>query len=358
MARRVSCRTGALASWKRWMRAAASASSLSSGTARVMRPIRSASAAERLPPPRIISKAFLRPTRRGRRAAATVLKTPPLISGWPNFGRSARPGTCRRPRPAGSPRPGRARPRPPGWACRASEVLEDAPEVLEHHVGAVAEVVGELEARGEVLARGGQHHELDVALVLERLEGGVEVVHHVDGEHVGGRPVEGDAGDPLHGVELDVLVRRVAGRGVDVDVVGVFEVVGHSLSAPFCPSRGLEGGGQAHAAADAQGGQAAPAPRRAISCSSVTTMRAPVAPIGWPRAMAPPFTLSFSGSKRSSRSQASTWAAKASFTSTRSKSSRRSDSAPGASAPRARRRCPSRGDPRPRRRRPGSGPGA
>ena len=53
-------------------------------------------------------------------------------------------------------------------------------------------------------------------------------------------------------------------------------------------------------------------------------MRAPVAPMGWPRAMAPPLTLSFSGSKCSSRSQARTWAAKASLTSTRSKSSRRS----------------------------------
>ena len=50
MARRVYCMTGALASWKRWMRAAASASSLSSGTARVMRPKRSASAAVRLGP--------------------------------------------------------------------------------------------------------------------------------------------------------------------------------------------------------------------------------------------------------------------------------------------------------------------
>ena len=52
-------------------------------------------------------------------------------------------------------------------------------------------------------------------------------------------------------------------------------------------------------------------------------MRAPVAPMGWPSAIAPPFTLSRSGSNRSSRSQASTWAANASFTSTRSKSSRR-----------------------------------
>jgi hypothetical protein len=41
---------------------------------------------------------------------------------------------------------------------------------------------------------------------------------------------------------------------------------------------------------------ASPRTRRAAAsrAASVTTMRAPVAPIGWPRAMAPPLTLSFS----------------------------------------------------------------
>jgi hypothetical protein len=42
-------------------------------------------------------------------------------------------------------------------------------------------------------------------------------------------------------------------------------------------------------------------PRRAfrfsISWSSVTVMRVPVQPMGWPSAMAPPLTLSFSRSK-------------------------------------------------------------
>ena len=64
-------------------------------------------------------------------------------------------------------------------------------------------------------------------------------------------------------------------------------------------------------------------PRRAlrfsISWSSVTVMRVPVQPMGWPSAMAPPLTLSLSRSKWSPRSQASACAAKASLSSIRSK---------------------------------------
>ena len=37
------------------------------------------------------------------------------------------------------------------------------------------------------------------------------------------------------------------------------------------------------------------ASRRCISCSSVTRMRQPDAPIGWPMAIAPPLTLTFAG---------------------------------------------------------------
>ncbi|PYQ49589.1 MAG: hypothetical protein DMF78_17775 [Acidobacteria bacterium] len=85
IARRAICRTTAEPSWKRCTTAATSASSLSSGRARVMRPIRSASGATMLAPPSSISKAFLRPTRRGSSAAATGLNTPPLTSGCPNF---------------------------------------------------------------------------------------------------------------------------------------------------------------------------------------------------------------------------------------------------------------------------------
>src|SRR5579864_7113438 len=41
--------------------------------------------------------------------------------------------------------------------------------------------------------------------------------------------------------------------------------------------------------------------RRIISYISVTSTRAPLAPIGWPIATAPPFTLTFSGFSFSSR---------------------------------------------------------
>ena len=49
--------------------------------------------------------------------------------------------------------------------------------------------------------------------------------------------------------------------------------------------------------------------------------RAPEQPSGWPRAIAPPLTLSFSSSMPSSRAQARTWEAKASLSSIRSISS-------------------------------------
>src|SRR5207245_1328356 len=54
------------------------------------------------------------------------------------------------------------------------------------------------------------------------------------------------------------------------------------------------------------------------ACSSVVVMRAPVQPIGCPRAIAPPWTFSFWRSKCRSRSQAITCAANASFNSMRS----------------------------------------
>ena len=47
-------------------------------------------------------------------------------------------------------------------------------------------------------------------------------------------------------------------------------------------------------------------------------MRAPEAPMGWPRAIAPPFTLTRAASSFSSRATARLWAAKASFNSHRS----------------------------------------
>ena len=70
------------------------------------------------------------------------------------------------------------------------------------------------------------------------------------------------------------------------------------------------------------------APRRRASCprlrsapSRVTTMRAPLAPIGWPSATAPPCTLTISCGSLNSVIAAIVTAAKASFTSQRSTSS-------------------------------------
>src|SRR4029077_13413613 len=176
--------------------------------------------------------------------------------------------------------------------------LEDLVELLEHDVRAVAQMVAELEPGREVLARRGEHDQLDLALVLQRFEGGVDLAHRIDGQDVGGGPVEGETGDPLHRLEAQ---RRVghgprSGVGVVVDVFGVAHVQTASKAAasPMPPLM-----------------QRAASPRftrrRAISCRRVTAIRTPVAPMGWPKAMAPPLTLIFSGSKRSSRSQARTW---------------------------------------------------
>ena len=126
--------TGALDSWNRWTTAATSASSRSSGTARVTSPSRSASAAVRLAPVSRISKARLRPTSRGRSAAATVLKTPPRISGCPSFALCAAQHDVARGREdaagaEGGPRHDRER-----GLVDLGERLEDAPEALEHHV--------------------------------------------------------------------------------------------------------------------------------------------------------------------------------------------------------------------------------
>src|SRR5438128_2070769 len=60
--------------------------------------------------------------------------------------------------------------------------------------------------------------------------------------------------------------------------------------------------------------------RRLSSYASLTVRMAPVAPTGWPSAMAPPFGLTFSGSISSSRITATACAANASFNSMRSMS--------------------------------------
>src|SRR4051794_26327319 len=63
-----------------------------------------------------------------------------------------------------------------------------------------------------------------------------------------------------------------------------------------------------------------PPPRRRSSSAVSSTIRAPLMPIGWPSAMAPPLGLTFSGSMPSSRVDTMPTAAKASLSSTRSRS--------------------------------------
>ena len=62
------------------------------------------------------------------------------------------------------------------------------------------------------------------------------------------------------------------------------------------------------------------ASRRSSSCSAVVISRAPVLPTGWPSAIAPPLTLTRSGSGWCTLSQDSTTEANASLTSNRSMS--------------------------------------
>jgi hypothetical protein len=61
-------------------------------------------------------------------------------------------------------------------------------------------------------------------------------------------------------------------------------------------------------------------PSRFIECINRVASTAPLAPIGWPCAMAPPSTLTTSSAKPISRRHASAMAAKASLISTRSTS--------------------------------------
>ena len=66
-----------------------------------------------------------------------------------------------------------------------------------------------------------------------------------------------------------------------------------------------------------------PPPRRPSSRARCSAIRAPLAlPTGWPRAIAPPLTLTLSGSRPSSRVETMPTAAKASLISTRSRSGR------------------------------------
>ncbi len=93
-----------------------------------------------------------------------------------------------------------------------------------------------------------------------------------------------------------------------------------------------------------------PPPRRLSSHASVARIRAPVAPTGWPSEMPEPLGLSRSsaGSTFHSRSTASIWAAKASFSSMTSRSASASPQASACAPRRARDRSP-RSRARPRR---------
>ena len=98
-----------------------------------------------------------------------------------------------------------------------------------------------------------------------------------------------------------------------------------------------------HALADADAHRRQPVAGAAAAqlAASVVTSRAPEQPSGWPSAIAPPFTFSFSCGMPSSRIDASACAANASFSSTRSMSSTtgRRARAPCAWRARGRRPC-------------------
>ena len=87
----------------------------------------------------------------------------------------------------------------------------------------------------------------------------------------------------------------------------------HSYSIP------LQEEGDAHAA-DAEGGDGAA--RRCISCSSVTAMRVPLVPSGWPMAISPPLIVTRDSSRGTWLAPHRQHLAGASFTSSRSRFAR------------------------------------
>ena len=118
-------------------------------------------------------------------------------------------------------------------------------------------------------------------------------------------------------------VNPLAGRGYYTAIRGLLVLRGDSVNPhppPHHPTvtRVPEKSGGAHAAADAQRNHRAVCPAALHLQDREVTRRAPVQPSGWPSAIAPPLTFSRSGSIGSSWRHASTCAAKASFSSTRS----------------------------------------
>jgi len=61
----------------------------------------------------------------------------------------------------------------------------------------------------------------------EALEGPDDLLHHLDREHIGGRSVENDAGDPLDDIEADEAILPLRLRREDVVLVRILEVRCH-----------------------------------------------------------------------------------------------------------------------------------
>ena len=161
-------------------------------------------------PPSSISNAFLRPISRGSIAAATGLKTPPrdLRMAELRAGRGQHdvapgpPGCSRRPSAAPATRPQRGLVQ----LCRFSKTPWNSSSITYARSPMWSARSNPAE---KYLPEPDTHDQLDVPLVLERLERGVQLLHHLDREHVGRWPVQVDARDALGGLEVDERVRRV-----------------------------------------------------------------------------------------------------------------------------------------------------
>src|SRR5690606_17807126 len=171
-----------------------------------------------------------------------------------------------------------------------------------------------VDARAEAATLAGEDHGPDVAVGGDRGEGLLELSHHhlVDGVEAGGPVQAEDEGARACGVEPDGLGHLA-------------QTLSMMVAVPMPPP--------VHMVT-----RAVVASRRSSSSSAVPMSMAPVAPMGWPSAMAPPFTFTRSGSRPRSRMVFMGTAAKASLISHRSTSPvvmpalarQRSDAGPGA----------------------------
>src|SRR5438094_3596330 len=124
--------------------------------------------------------------------------------------------------------------------------------------------------------------------------------------------------------DRDDLAPAEVAQGLFEEILFLGEVVGPAMGSQLA----LLGGGHTSSKAIATAppppwhSPAMPRdlPRCCRACSRVTTRRAPVAPSGWPSAIAPPFTFTRSQSQSSALPLATICAAKASLISRRSQS--------------------------------------